>query len=279
MKKLLFILFVAAGVVSCENFDIEHPDFEYTSGYFPYQFPVRTLVLGDYIYDNTNDNAHKFVISAAMGGVYENKKDREFEIEVDDNLCRNILFTSGGDTIKALPRSYYTLSSSNKLVIPSGKLNGGVEVQLTDAFFNDPKAIKNTYVVPIRLKSSSDVDTILSGSSLVANSDIRIVSQWINAPKNFTMFAVKYINEYHGNYFHYGSSKVKDAAGTELETTTYSTQYVENNAVAKLTTTARYQVTLPTTFHSTTMTAPFPVPECLFPRSIPGVISRETELN
>jgi hypothetical protein len=254
MKKLLFILFVAAGVVSCENFDIEHPDFEYTSGYFPYQFPVRTLVLGDYIYDNTNDNAHKFVISAAMGGVYENKKDREFEIEVDDNLCRNILFTSGGDTIKALPRSYYTLSSSNKLVIPSGKLNGGVEVQLTDAFFNDPKAIKNTYVVPIRLKSSSDVDTILSGSSLVANSDIRIVSQWINAPKNFTMFAVKYINEYHGNYFHYGSSKVKDAAGTELETTTYSTQYVENNAVAKLTTTARYQVTLPTTFHSTTMT-------------------------
>jgi len=254
MKKLLFILFVAAGVVSCENFDIEHPDFEYTSGYFPYQFPVRTLVLGDYIYDNTNDNAHKFVISAAMGGVYENKQDREFEIEVDDNLCRNILFTSGGDTIKAMPKSYYTLSSGNKLVIPSGKLNGGVEVQLTDAFFNDPKAIKNTYVVPIRLKSSSDVDTILSGSSLVANSDIRIVSQWINAPKNFTMFAVKYINEYHGNYFHYGSSKVKDAAGTEVETTTYSTPYVENNAVAKLTTTARYQVTLPANFHSTTIT-------------------------
>jgi len=254
MKKLLLILFVAVGVVSCENFNIDHPDFEYISGYFPYQFPVRTLVLGDYIYDNTNDNDHKFVVSVAMGGVYENTVDRKFAIEVDNNLCNNIRFSQGGDTIIALPSNYYTLSSNNEIVIPAGKMNGGIEVQLTDAFFADPKAIKNTYVVPIRLKSSADVDTILSGSSLTANPDVRIVSQWINAPKNFTMFAVKYINEYHGNYFHYGSNKVKDAAGTEVETTTYSTPYVENNAVTKLTTTARYQVTLPANFHSTTIT-------------------------
>jgi len=254
MKKLLLILFVAAGVVSCENFDIEHPDFDYTTGYFPYQFPVRTLVLGDYIYDNTNDNAGKFVISVAMGGLYENTVDRKFAIEVDNNLCKNIRFSQAGDTIKALPSNYYTLSSGSEIVIPGGKMNGGIEVQLTDAFFADPKAIKNTYVVPIRLKSSSDVDSILSGSSLVANPDVRIASQWINAPKNFTMFAVKYINEYHGNYFHYGSNKVKDATGAEVETTTYSTPYVENNTVAKLTTTARYQVTLPTTFRSTKIT-------------------------
>ncbi len=254
MKKLLFILFVAAGVVSCENFDIEHPDFEYTSGYFPYQFPVRTLVLGDYIYDNTNDNAGKFVVSVAMGGLYENTIDRKFAIEVDNNLCKNIRFIQGGDPIVALPTNYYTLSSTSEIVIPNGKMNGGIEVKLTDAFFADPLAIKNTYVVPIRLKSSSDVDSILSGSSLNPNADPRIVAQWINAPKNFTMFAVKYINEFHGNYFLYGSNKVKDATGAEVETTTYSTPYVENNTVAKLTTTARYQVTLPTTFRSTKIT-------------------------
>jgi hypothetical protein len=254
MKKLLFILFVAAAVVSCENFDVDHPDFEYTTGYFPYQFPVRTLVLGDYIYDNTNDNAGKFVISVAMGGVYENTADRKFAIEVDNNLCKNIRFSQGGDAIVAMPSNYYTLSSTSEIVIPNGKMNGGIEVQLTDAFFADPLAIKNTYVVPIRLKSTSDVDSILSGSSLNPNADVRIVSQWINAPKNFTMFAVKYINEYHGNYFHYGSNKVKDATGAEVETTTYSTPYVENNTVAKLTTTARYQVTLPTVFRSTKIT-------------------------
>jgi hypothetical protein len=163
MKRVILTLLIAIGLFSCHNFEIEHPDYKYTSGFFPYQFPVRTLVLGDYIYDNSNDNAHKFVISVAMGGVYENTKDRVFEIEVDDNLCNNILFTTNGDQIRAMPRSYYTLSSPNQITIPAGKMNGGIEVQLADAFFSDPLAIKNTYVVPLRLKSSNDVDTPMSG--------------------------------------------------------------------------------------------------------------------
>jgi hypothetical protein len=254
MKKIFLILTLIAGLISCHNFDIKHPDFDYTSGYFPYQFPVRTLVLGDYIYDNANDNAHKFVVSVAMGGVYANEKDRKFAIAVDNNLCNNILFNAGGDQIKALPSNYYTLSSSSQIVIPAGKLNGGIEVQLTDAFFADPLAIRNTYVVPIRITSSADVDSVLSGSSANSNPDPRIAAQWNVAPKNFTMFAVKYINEYHGNYFHYGSNKVKDAAGAEVETTTYSTTYVEQNTVAKLNTTGRYQVSLSTFFRSTKIT-------------------------
>jgi hypothetical protein len=254
MKKIFLIILTFFGLYSCHNFEINHPDFEYTSGYFPYQFPVRTLVLGDYIYDNANDNSHKFVISVALGGLYENTKDRTFQFVVDDNLCNRILFVGGGDPVKAMPKSYYTLSSPDKIVIPTGKYNGGVDVQLTDAFFSDPLAIKNTYVIPLKLKSSADVDTILSGSSANPNADIRMASQWSVAPKNFTMFAVKYINEYHGNYFHYGTSKVKNAAGTDVETTTYSETYVENNAVSKLNTTGRYQVSLTTPFRSKIMT-------------------------
>jgi hypothetical protein len=254
MKKIFLIFSMIAGLTSCENFEINHPDFDYTTGFFPYQFPVRTLVLGDYIYDNSNDNAHKFVVSVAMGGVYENTEERKFEIEVDNTLCNNIRFTAGGDQIKALPSNYYTLSSSSQIIIPAGKMNGGIEVQLTDAFFADPLAIKNTYVVPVRLKSSADVDSVLAGSSSLSNPDPRVTSQWNVAPKNFTMFAVKYINEYHGNYFHYGSNKVKDATGTEVETTTYSTTYVEQNTVTKLLTTGRYQVFMSTFFRSTKMT-------------------------
>jgi hypothetical protein len=254
MKKIFFILCIAVGIYSCKNFEVEHPDFDYTSGFFPYQFPVRILVLGDYIYDNSNDNAKKFLISVAMGGVYENKTDRSFTFEVDESLCNSIYFVSKGDQIKALPKSYYTLSSSNTIVIPKGKMNGGVEVQLTDAFFNDPLAIKNTYVVPLKLKSSNDVDTILMGSSSNKSADPRIASQWTVAPKNFTMFAVKYINEFHGNYFHYGSAKIKDAAGAEIEAVPYNTQpYVENNPVALLTTTGRYQVTMTTAYKGTKM--------------------------
>ena len=68
MKKIVLfsLVVIFLGFASCQNFDDNHPDYLYTSGYFPYQFPVRTLVLGDYIYDNSNDNAHKFLISVAI---------------------------------------------------------------------------------------------------------------------------------------------------------------------------------------------------------------------
>ncbi|MFV0594015.1 MAG: DUF5627 domain-containing protein [Draconibacterium sp.] len=254
MKKILLILLIFSGFTACHNFDVDHPDFEYTSGYFPYQFPVRTLVLGDYIYDNANDNAHKFVISVAMGGVYENSTDRAFDIEVDETLCNDVLFSADGDTIHMMPSNYFTLSSNSQIVIPAGKMNGGIEVQLTDAFFNDPLAIKLGYVVPVRLKGSADVDTILSGSSTNPNADVRVSSQWAVAPKNFTMFAVKYINEYHGTYFHYGASKVKDSGGSEIESKTYSEKYVESNPTSNLVTTGRNQVSLTTNFNSDVMT-------------------------
>lgn len=247
------MLFIAGVFASCENFDVDHPDFDYTSGFFPYQYPVRTLVLGDYIYDNSNDNNHKFVISVAMGGVYENKKDRVFNFEVDNDLCDKVLFESSGDTIKAMPQSYYTLSSNNQIVIPKGKFNGGIEVQLTDAFFADPLAVTGGYVIPLQLTGSSDVDRILVGSSGSQDADPRVAGQWSELPKDFTMFAVKYINEYHGTYFHYGRSVVKDALGTVIEDTTYEAKYVEQNETSKLVTTGRYQVSINTFLHSDIM--------------------------
>lgn len=254
MKKLIFILTILIGLISCENFNIDHPDFDYTSGYFPYQYPVRTLVLGDYIYDNANDNAHKFIVSVAMGGLYENERDRVFDFIVDESLCDNVVFSSTDEPIVALPSNYYTLSSADKITIPAGKLNGGVEVQLADAFFADPLAITNKYVLPLRLVSSADVDSILAGRSSISDADPRIDSEWDVVAKNFTMFAVKYINEYHGTYFYYGASSVIDGTNTVVEDTTYSNTYVEKNPRVKLVTTGRYQVSLTTTLHSAVLT-------------------------
>ena len=53
---------IAICLISCQNQEIDFPDFDYTTGYFPYQYPIRTIILGDYIYDNSNDNNHEFVI-------------------------------------------------------------------------------------------------------------------------------------------------------------------------------------------------------------------------
>lgn len=251
MKRIFLItLSLATVMVSCKNFDIHHPDFQYTSGYFPYQFPVRTLVLGDYIYDNTNDNNHQFIISAHIGGVYANDKDRVFNVEVDNSLCDDVLFSAGGDTVHAMPAKYYTLDAST-ITVPKGEMYGGVTVQLTDAFFADSAAIGLSYVVPLRLVSSSDVDTILNGSSENPDPDPRFAGEWSVAPRNFTMFAVKYINEYHGTYFHYGKSSVKDGSGAAVEDSAYGEKYVVNDPTVKLVTTGRTQVSYSATFAST----------------------------
>ena len=63
MRKILSLLAVgvaAMAMVSCENQDTDFPDFDYQTGYFAYQTPIRTLVLGnDERADNSIDNAHK----------------------------------------------------------------------------------------------------------------------------------------------------------------------------------------------------------------------------
>lgn len=244
MKKILITIALFSGLIACKNQIAEFPDFGYTAGYFPYQYPVRTLVLGDYIYDNTNDNNHKFLISAAMGGVYSNTKDRLFEIEVANSLCKNALFASTKDTIRLMPTSYYTLSSTSKLIIPAGKVNGNIEVQLSNAFFDDTLAIKLNYVIPIRIIKSADLDSILQGKSTKINPDPRIDNQWNIVPRNFTMFAVNFINPYHGSYLHRGISVVKNASSTVLETNIYRTQYIENNEIWSLVTTGKNRVTV-----------------------------------
>lgn len=253
MKNILILAGLLIGFAACKNQDNEFPDYDYTTAYFPYQYPVRTLVLGDYIYDNTNDNNHKFLISAAMGGVYSNTKDRELEIELVPELCKRVLFASTGDTIRLMPESYYTLSSSGKLVIPKGAFNGNVEVHLNDAFFNDPSAIKMNYVIPLRIKSTNDVDSVLQGKKSVDNPDCRIAGNWIKEPRNFTMFAVKFINQYHGKYLHRGASSVKDASGAVIDKAVYRTTYVVDNEIWNLATTGFKQVAVSGAVRSTVL--------------------------
>lgn len=253
MKKIFIIVSLFTGLifflVSCENQENEFPDFDYTTGYFPYQYPVRTIELGkDVIWDNTNDNNHKFLISAAMGGVYKNTIDREFTVELASPLCNNVLFESTKDTVRLMPQSYYTLSSS-KIVIPAGKVNGGIEVQLSDAFFNDTLSIKLTYVIPLRIVDVTNLDTILRGSALVENPNPLINNNWAVAPKDFTMFAVKFINPYHGTYLHRGISTV-DSSSVQVETNVYRQEYVEQDELWTLQTKSLNKVTLSAGSHS-----------------------------
>src|SRR6476620_9705202 len=109
MKKAFPILFILLSILAACNKDWQFPDYKYTTVYFPYQAPVRTLVLGEDIIDNTLDNQHKFSIMATMGGVYENKKDVGIDVTVDNTLAQKVKFNSStGDDVIAMPDNYYT---------------------------------------------------------------------------------------------------------------------------------------------------------------------------
>ena len=240
MKRIIAIsslLVLVFGIFSCQNDDWSFPDFDYTTAYFPYQYPVRTLILGDYMYDNSNDNELKFMISATMGGVYENEEDVIVNFQVDESLVQNLY--NGDNPILALPQNYYTLSSTNEIVIPKGEFSGGIEVQLSEAFLQDSLAVDVNYVIPLRITEAT-TDSVLLGDPGISNPDPRVAGDWILPPKNFTLFAIKYINEYDAKYLLRGHDQVKDASNNVVEETTYRNKYVERDEIVNVTTVSRH---------------------------------------
>jgi hypothetical protein len=243
MKRIIAIaglLLMTLGIFSCKNQSWSFPDFDYTTTYFPNQYPLRTLVFGDYIYDNSMDNDLKFLISATTSGVYENKEDIKVGFEVDNTLTTN-LFTNTNTPIKAMPTDWYTLSSTNEIIIPKGKFAGGVTVQLNDKFTTDTNSVNAYWVIPLKMTSTT-ADSILSGRTGMTNPDRRIATNWAVAPKDFTLFGVKYVNEWHGRYLLRGQDIITDLSGTPVDTIVYHTQYLEGNSVVQLSTSRRNQV-------------------------------------
>lgn len=242
MKKTI-LTFLAATVLlaSCKkNNDWEFPDFDYSTVYFAYQTPVRTITLGEDIYDNSLDNQHKSLIMATLGGMYENKKNVTVNLAVDNTLTQNMKFslpTGVGGNVMAMPANYYSLPQSMQINIAPGKMSGGLELQLTDAFFADPAAISNTYVIPLRITQASNIDSVLRGKPSTTNPDRRKAENWSIVPKDYILYAVKYINPYHGVYLRRGVDDVKGNVDPTLDTKIiYHKQYVEQDEIVNVST-------------------------------------------
>jgi hypothetical protein len=248
MKNIILLICIVLVICySCSNKDSVFPDYKYTTVYFPYQSPVKTLVLGEDIFDNSLDNEHKCLIMATMGGVYENKKEVTLSVVVDTTLTRRLKFDAAtGENVLYMPDTYYKLPAAKdqKIIIPSGKLMGGLEVQLTDAFFQDPRSVKNTFVIPLRITGVQNADSVLSGKTGNKDADRRNPGDWITPPKDYILYAIKYINPYHGVYLRRGIDIAKGAGGnTTLDTTVvYHAQYVEKDEVCNMVTTAMNEV-------------------------------------
>ena len=221
-KKILYAFtFLLSGMAftACENGDQEFDDFEGgTTVYFAYQTPVRTIVLGDDEYDTTLDKQHKCQIQATFGGSY-NGSDGSVQIAVDNSLVNNLTFADG-TPVKAMPESYYTLSTTNLAF--NGTFNGKTDVQLTDAFFNDPDAVKNTYVIPVVMTSQSGFDHIFTGTLKDGATAVRTdASVWDVTPKDYVLYCVKFLNKYSGFWLTHGTTStdnIEKAGTVEIKT-------------------------------------------------------------
>jgi hypothetical protein len=216
MKLKKYIYGVALGTLSltlasCYNADKEFPDFQDgTTAYFAYQFPVRTIILGNDIYDNSLDNAHKCQIWSTMGGAYGGR-NAVVDFIVDESLCENLYFENAGggpgEKVYAMPTTHYELLGNT---IPyNGDTRGYVEVQLKQAFFDDPKSIENTYVIPLRMISVTGIDHILTGTPREGLDPVRTdLESWETPAKDYVLYCVRYRNAWHANYIRRGVDEI-----------------------------------------------------------------------
>jgi len=221
MKLKKYIYGVALGVfsltfASCYNADKEFPDYEGgTTAYFAYQYPIRTLVLGNDIYNNDLDNAHKCQIWATMGGAYSGR-NATVDIVVDESLCDNLWFPDEGgnpkDSVLPLPHDFYNYDELASTVINyNGEPRGYVEVKFTDKFFSSDKTMKTTYVIPLRMTNVSGIDRILTGTPLEGTNPVRTnTEEWSVLAKDYVLYCVKYMNPWEGKYIRRGVDKIQN---------------------------------------------------------------------
>lgn len=242
----LALLALGMTTVSCENGDAEFADFEGgVSVYFAYQTPERTIVLGEDEADVTLDNLHKFKIGATMGGAY-NGRDIKVEVAVDNSLCNNLYFGDGVTPVLPMPANYYKLSTTT--LSYGSDMRGWTEVELTDDFFNDPKALANNYVIPLVMKSQVGADTILSGKVIVDGETPQLTNsgRWDVQPQNYVLYAVKYICKYDANYIRRGVDEIT-VGGSTTRNVRHAARLDQDEIVDNITTRSLQSINYPVT--------------------------------
>lgn len=144
MKKNILIIISLAFFAACAEYRYDDfiTDFDYTAVYFPHQELTRTFV-----YDEFNS----IKVAVQMGGRRENRHNEWADYVIDPTI-------EADSTLTLLPPEYYTLSNTNRFLLPSGMLGGELVLTVTEEFFK--KSDTTMFYIPFRLTDSS-VDTIL----------------------------------------------------------------------------------------------------------------------
>lgn len=208
MKIVLKFIAIVLLFSSCKEYDSYLDDYEYTSVYFAYQNPIRTVYADDL----------NLEVGVVMGGVRKNDTDREVTFTIEPELLDYDEIMDGNE-FTLLPSNYYTLNTSETIIIPSGEFLGTVQVSLNKSLFlNDSLAIENTYALPFLITDTS-LDSILTGTDGIPRKDYSIV-------------VVKYRNVHHGIYYHRGVRFQYDDEDNPIDTLSYASnepqEFVQN---------------------------------------------------
>ncbi len=208
--KLLIVCLFSFFLVSCEKYEDFVNDFDYTTVYFAYQNPIRTVF----------SNNLQIEIGAVMGGRRENNAVETVSYRIAPELLTDANIV-GTKKFTLLPEDYYTLSSPGTLTIPKGDFLGKTKLTLNaDKFLQDPLAISNTYALPLLITGTS-LDSVLVGSEEAAWKD----------RKDYTVIVIKYISQYHGIYYHRGQRIKYDSNGTLVDIFRYVTEKQEEEYI------------------------------------------------
>ncbi len=235
---------LTVSATSCKNSDNDFPDYDGgVTVFFANQYPATTVVLGDWPDgDNTLNNQHKIQILATQGGAYKSK-DITINVAVDPSLASNLTFPDG-TPVKVMPDNYYSLESTT--LTKKKDYLFGTDVQLTDAFFADPEAVKNTYVIPLLMLNQTGADRILSGTPASEDgSPVRTdASAWSVQPKDFVLYCVKYVNPWDASYVRRGLDWISEPGKDKYKVVRHE-KYVEKDEVVRLNTKSMSEIVFP----------------------------------
>lgn len=194
INRIILFTSILLVFVSCKYEDFV-TDFTFSSVYFPRQTNTRTFVVGE---------NHSIQIGVVMGGkIGLNNPEQTVEFVIDPTLLV-------GKGLTLIPRDYYTLSDTSRIIIPNGEVQGAIVMTIDTAkFLNDPLAAKAKYALPLRIVKTS-IDSILP-------------------TKSTEIITLKFENKYFGNYYHNGVVEI--TTGTALQTIYYHQDEPVTNVV------------------------------------------------
>lgn len=224
MKKVLIYMSLAAlalgSLTSCYEDFIK--DYSAPNMGFALPAQLRTVI----------ESKNSIYVGVSIGGKREVDLNDWATFEIDGSLL-------DGTGKILMPSSYYTLSDPNTFrVRRTGMAVADVEVKFSDEFYADPKALNGDYALPFRITGVS-IPAVADSTGYVNPAGA------IRPGAETAIVAVKYINEYSGVYYKFGSVTELDSSGNPVGGPVVYGDSVDliNCQTVTLNTSGRYQLT------------------------------------